>query len=221
MQTHDHVTTESEEMYLITIARAVEDGHEPPIPVSEIARVLGVSGVSANQMVKKLESLDLVDYVPYKGVALTEEGTALARNVLRNRRLWGLFLSDHLGLSPETADEVACEMEHITPEYVADRLSEFLGEPRFGPTGKPIPSRADDATGPGIDLADVPPGSPLTVHSIASPFDVFLESQGARRGSSITVLASGADGSVLIQTSNGAVQLGPDAAAAVKVVERT
>ena len=221
MQTHDHVTTESEEMYLITIARAVEDGREPPIAVSEIARVLGVSGVSANQMIKKLESLNLVDYVPYKGVELTEEGAALARNVLRNRRLWGLFLSDHLGLSPETADEVACEMEHITPEYVADRLSEFLGEPRFGPTGKPIPSRADDAPGPGLRLADAAAGASVTVHSITSPFDVFLESQGAGRGSSITVLASSADGSVLIQTSHGAVQLGPDAAAAVKVVDTT
>jgi DtxR family Mn-dependent transcriptional regulator len=219
MQTHDHVTTESEEMYLITIARAVEDGLEPPVPVSEVARVLGVSGVSANQMVKKLESLELVVYVPYKGVALTEEGATLARAVLRNRRLWGLFLSDHLGLSPETADEVACEMEHITPEYVADRLSDFLGDPRFGPTGKPIPNRADDVTVPTVRLPDAPAGVSLVVHAVAPPYDVFLESQGASRGATVTVLASADDGAVLLKSATGTVQLSADVASAVLVLD--
>lgn len=217
MQTHDHVTTESEEMYVITIARAIEDGRQPPVPVSEVAKVLGVSGVSANQMVKKLVSLELVDYVPYKGVALTDAGNALARTVLRNRRLWGLFLAEHLGLTPETADEVACEMEHITPEHVADRLSEFLGDPLVGPTGKPIPGREDLST-EGRALVDVPPGVPVTVHSVASPYDEFLESQGAGRGRSITMMASGPDGSVLIETSKGVVRLAADGAAAVSVV---
>jgi DtxR family Mn-dependent transcriptional regulator len=219
MQTHDHVTTESEEMYLITIARAVEDGLEPPVPVSEVARVLGVSGVSANQMVKKLESLELVVYVPYKGVALTEEGATLARAVLRNRRLWGLFLSDHLGLSPETADEVACEMEHITPEYVADRLSDFLGDPRFGPTGTPIPNRADDVTVPTVRLPDAPAGVSLVVHAVAPPYDVFLESQGASRGATVTVLASADDGAVLLKSATGTVQLSADVASAVLVLD--
>ena len=221
MQTHDHVTTEAEEMYLITIARAMEDGLEPPIAVSEVARVLGVSGVSANQMVKKLESLNLVVYVPYKGVALTDEGATLARAVLRNRRLWGLFLADHLGLSPEAADEVACEMEHITPEDVADRLSDFLGDPRFGPTGKPIPGRTDGSDVQTIPLADAPTGSSLIVYSIASPYDAFLASQNAGRGSTVTVLASAGDGAVLLKSGSGVIQLSSDVASAVVVVEKT
>ncbi len=221
MPTHDHVSTESEEMYLITIARAVEDGIEPPIPVSEVARVLGVSGVSANQMVKKLESLDLLVYVPYKGVALTDTGQTLAMSVLRNRRLWGLFLSDHLGLSPETADEVACEMEHITPDYVADRLSDFLGDPRFDPRGKPIPARADDASVATMPLVDAPTATALVVHTVAAPYDVFLESQGAGRGSTISVLASADDGAVLIESPTSKVQLSPDVASAVVVVDNT
>ena len=219
MTIHEHITTEAEEMYLITIARAVEDGADPPIAVSEIARVLGVSGVSANQMVKKLETLGLVDYTPYKGVALTDKGAALARTVLRNRRLWGLFLSDHLGLTPERADEVACEMEHITPDFVADRLSEFLGEPRFGPTGKPIPGPADHDAVATMQLVDAPTGISLTVHSVAAPFDAFLEAQRAGRGAAVTLLATGADGSVMIESRTGTVHLGADAASAVVVVD--
>jgi DtxR family Mn-dependent transcriptional regulator len=139
MQPADHVTTEAEEMYLITVARAVEDGVEPPIPVATIASELDVSVVSANQMIRKLETTGFVDYLPYKGVALTETGRERANAVLRSRRLWAVFFTEHLGLSPESADEVACEMEHVTPEEVAGRLSQFLGEPSIGPGGKPIP----------------------------------------------------------------------------------
>ncbi|MCB1247154.1 MAG: metal-dependent transcriptional regulator [Acidimicrobiia bacterium] len=209
-----HVTTEAEEMYLITIAREVEDGLEPPVPVSAVAKRLGVSSVSANQMIKKLEGLALVDYTPYKGVALTDTGDALAKEVLRNRRLWGLFLSEHLGLTPESADEVACEMEHITPDWVADRLSNFLGNPRFGPTGKPIPvDELDD----GIPLADAAIGVELRVASVAPPFDAFMASHDAGRGSTISVLAVSGEGAVLVGTPTGTVNLAPDAVAAITV----
>lgn len=142
MESSAHVTTEAEEMYLITVARALEDGVEPPIPVSTIAAELDVSVVSANQMIRKLEAGGFVEYLPYKGVVLTEDGRNTANAVLRNRRLWGVFLTDHLGLSPDRADEVACEMEHVTPEEVASRLSLFLGDPSTGPGGRPIPDGA-------------------------------------------------------------------------------
>jgi DtxR family Mn-dependent transcriptional regulator len=215
-----HITTESEEMYLITIARAIEDGSPPPIAVSDIARELDVSSVSANQMIKKLSTLGLVDYLPYKGVALTDEGAALASSVLRNRRLWGLFLSEHLGLTPERADEVACEMEHITPDMVADRLAEFLGDPRFGPTGKPIPSASPESAD-AVALSVAPIGTPVTIVSVDAPFDGFLSSKRAGRGDEISVVVSASDGTVVINTSDGVLELAADAATAVKVLPVT
>lgn len=217
MNPETHVNTEAEEMYLITIARAIEDGSVSPVPVSDLAKQLDVSSVSANQMVKKLEGLALVDYTPYRGVELTPQGAALASSVLRSRRLWGLFLSEHLGLTPERADEVACEMEHITPENVADRLSEFLGDPKFGPTGKPIPRGAGGPAQDGSPLADALPGEEVVVLEVASPFDVFLASQGADLGEVVSVLASASDGAVVISTCRGTVQLAPEAVAAVTV----
>jgi Mn-dependent DtxR family transcriptional regulator len=48
-------------MYLITIARAVEDGRLEPVPVSHVARELDVSAVSANQMIRKLASRGYVE----------------------------------------------------------------------------------------------------------------------------------------------------------------
>jgi DtxR family Mn-dependent transcriptional regulator len=212
---HQRHPTEAEEMYLITIARAIEDGAAPPIAVSGIARDLDVTPVAANQMVKKLESAGHVDYTPYKGVTLTESGAALASTVLRNRRLWGLFLSEHLGLTPEHADDVACEMEHITPDTVAVRLAEFLGSPAFGPTGKPIPGvggRSDT-----FALNEVAAGMTVEIVEVASPFDAFLESQGAARGSSVSVMASAPDGTMVLDTAGGPIQLAPEAAQSIVV----
>ena len=81
-------TTEAEQMYLITIAMAAEDGHDGPVPVPRLAESLEVSRVSANEMIKKLADRGFVAYTPYKGAELTEAGSAIARTVLRRRRLW-------------------------------------------------------------------------------------------------------------------------------------
>lgn len=210
-------TTESEEMYLITVARAIEDGGEPPIPVSTIAQQLGVSSVSANQMIKKLEAESLVSYVPYRGVDLTDEGERLANVVLRSRRLWGVFLVEHLGLTAKRADEVACEMEHVTPEEVADRLSEFLGAPSIGPQGKAIPSGGGHADRLTTALSDVHVGEAVVVIGAQEPFGGFLASQAIDAGTSVAVVAAAADGSMVIQGPTGSVQLSADAAAAVAV----
>jgi DtxR family Mn-dependent transcriptional regulator len=210
-------TTESEEMYLITVARAIEDGGEPPIAVSTIAQQLGVSSVSANQMIKKLEAESLVSYVPYRGVDLTDEGERLANVVLRSRRLWGVFLVEHLGLTAKRADEVACEMEHVTPEEVADRLSEFLGAPSIGPQGKAIPSGGGQTDRQTTPLSDVNVGDTVVVVGASEPFDGFLASQAIDAGTDVAVVAAATDGAMVIQGPTGAVQLSADAAAAIAV----
>jgi len=210
-------TTESEEMYLITVARAIEDGGEPPIPVSTIAHRLGVSSVSANQMIKKLETESLVSYVPYRGVDLTDEGERLANVVLRSRRLWGVFLVEHLGLTAKRADEVACEMEHVTPEEVADRLSDFLGGPSIGPHGKAIPPGGGQSDRPSIVLADANVGDVIVVVGAGAPFDTFLASQAVEPGTEVRVVAAAPDGSMLVEGPTGAIQFTADAASAIAV----
>lgn len=120
-------TTPSEEMYLITVAMAEEGGREGPLPLASLAHALSISPVSANQMVWRLAERSLVDYHPYHGVVLTATGRTAARRVLRGRRLWTSFLVEHLGFGEEEADALACDLEHLTPPVVADRLEAFLG----------------------------------------------------------------------------------------------
>ncbi len=215
------ITSESEEMFLITVARALEDGHESPVPVPLLAENLSISRVSANEMTKKLVGRGFVEYAPYRGVTLTQEGTAIANRVLRRRRLWALFLAEHLGLSPAAADTVACEFEHITPAEVAGRLADFLGDPILDPEGKPIPAASGSTpTGPHeLPLADLGVGQKSIVTRIAgdSATRSFLEDEGVTEGTMVTLLAIGSDHGCLVDAGDGHIHMSPGVAAHVLV----
>ncbi len=214
-------TSESEEMYLITIAMAVEDGHQGPVPVPQLAEALQLSRVSANEMVKKLAARGLVEYVPYKGAVLSAEGERIANTILRRRRLWSVFLSERLGLTPKAADTVACEFEHITPGDVAQRLSEFLGDPRISPQGKPIPSPAGDAAAdrPSRPLPELPVGLRAEVVRVEADAAArsFLVDQGIGPGAEVTLLGVADGGGCLLATDGGRLHLSAEVASAVHV----
>jgi DtxR family transcriptional regulator, Mn-dependent transcriptional regulator len=212
-------TSESEEMYLITAARAVEDGIDEPVPLARLADDLGISAVSANQMVKKLAGRGLVDYVPYQGVSLTDEGWRIARSILRRRRLWGVFLCRHLGLSPDRADGVACDMEHITPDDVAERLADFLDHPAVGPTGRPIPGGSATPPSPTHPLTTSVVGEDRVVAALQAP-DVavaFFESLGLGPGAIVRIDAVAADGSLLVTVADDRVRLSAEAGDWIRV----
>jgi DtxR family transcriptional regulator, Mn-dependent transcriptional regulator len=172
---------------------------------------MSVSKVAASEMIKKLEARGLLTYTPYKGVRLTPDGDAVARVILRRRRLWALFLSEHLGLAPGAADAVACEFEHVTPADVAGRLAAFLGDPTVSPSGKPIPR--DESVGvaptPEIAVAEMAVGDSGIV--IRGPHDAairsFLTEEGLAEGALVTLLAVGDGGGCLVSTPNGSVHL--------------
>ena len=123
---NSEIISESEQMYLITIARSIEDGEPEPLPLSHIAKKMSLQPVSVNQMVRKLEADGLVHYHPYKGVELTSQGQSVAYRTLRNRRLWEVFLVDQLNVPFQEADAMACDLEHVTPDAIAQSLSKFF-----------------------------------------------------------------------------------------------
>jgi DtxR family Mn-dependent transcriptional regulator len=65
-------SNETVEMYLKTIAELSDDG--APVIIARIAERLGVTPVSANEMMKRLGEQGLVEHARYKGVTLTENG---------------------------------------------------------------------------------------------------------------------------------------------------
>jgi DtxR family Mn-dependent transcriptional regulator len=213
--------TESEQMYLVTVARAAEEGSCGPLPITALAAALRVSVVSANEKVHKLAERGLLEYSPYKGVELTETGGRVARRVLRTRRLWSAFLAEHLGYSPAEADALACSLEHATPPHAAERLAAYLGNPRTGSLGNPVPPRTGAEVGrAGVPLTEVPVGATAEIVSIAADNEQaeFLAAESLVPGAVVTVQGAGSSG-VLIEAGGRWVHLSAVVAGSVEAVE--
>ncbi len=206
-------------MYLITVARAVEDGRVGPVPIAAIAAALGVSMPAANEMVRKLDSRGLVAYEPYRGVQLNDAGRTIADQLLRTRRLWATFLVDHLGFSPAAADEQACELEHATTPEAANRLAEYLGNPVAGPLGHQIPTSSTVAKPrSAIRLIDATVGIPVevTVVRAAGRVAEFLAAEGIAIGCRLMVTGAGSSG-LLVEVDGRVVHITEEVAATIDV----
>lgn len=198
--------SEREEMYLITIARLMEAGWAPPVPLSQISAQLEIAPVSANQMIRRLEEDGLVNYTPYKGVSLTSRGMELALRILRHRRLWEVFLVEHLKYSPGDASQLACRLEHTLPCEAAERLAVFLGNPTLNPSGLPIPEEnacSSPLNQVGLHAIDLNQPVLVSEFHADSATRSFFEAQGISPAQEIVILASASNGDLLVQTNQG------------------
>jgi DtxR family Mn-dependent transcriptional regulator len=204
-------------MYLVTIARLRVDGR--PVPLSQLAEALSISPVSVNEMCRKLQEQELVVYRPYKGASLTPEGERRAYHVLRRHRLWEVFLVDKLGLKCTQAHDAACQLEHATPNLVADRLDVFLEHPTVNSLGQPIPRASGDLPArPSRSLAALSAGQRghVTGCDANGAARAFLDEHGIRPGASLAVVATAGD-SLLVQVGEAHVSLARTLAEAVRV----
>lgn len=133
----------TEENYIKAIYKLSADGTEE-VNTNAIAEVMETKAASVTDMLRKLSTKNLVHYVKYRGVSLTEEGERVALQVIRKHRLWEVFLVEKLKFNWDEVHEVAEELEHINSPLLTQRLDEFLGHPRFDPHGDPIPTEAGE-----------------------------------------------------------------------------
>jgi len=131
--------TFSEENYLKIIYHltAVFDSD---ISTNAIAEKMETKASSVTDMLKKLAEKDLVNYVKYQGVSLTEKGKLSAKMIVRKHRLWETFLVEKLNFSWDEVHDVAEQLEHIKSEKLINKLDEFLNFPTEDPHGDPIPN---------------------------------------------------------------------------------
>jgi len=111
------------------------------VSTNAIAKKLDTKASSVTDMIKKLSDKKLVKYKKYKGVNLTKKGRAIAITIIRNHRLWEVFLVDKLNFKWDEVHDFAEELEHIKSDELTDRLASFLGFPQFDPHGDPIPDK--------------------------------------------------------------------------------
>lgn len=128
---------------------------------SAIAEAISVAPASATSMVKRLAEMGLIEYEPYQGVQLTEEGERVALEMVRHHRLIELFLHDILDIPWDKVHAEAEKLEHAISEELEDAIARKLGYPQFDPHGDPIPER-DGSRAPVSDtsLAMVPLNQP-------------------------------------------------------------
>jgi DtxR family Mn-dependent transcriptional regulator len=120
-------------------AIGAERGDEELVQNGEVAERLSVTPATATSMLQRLADLGLAEYVPYKGVHLTEAGQKLALEVIRHHRLIEAYLAEALGMPEDRVHEEAEVLEHYISEELAALIAAKLGEPSHDPHGNPIP----------------------------------------------------------------------------------
>jgi DtxR family Mn-dependent transcriptional regulator len=108
---------------------------------NELAALLDVKPGSVSGMLRKLDSLGLVEHERYRGVRLTEKGRRVALEVIRHHRLLELFLVENLGMTEDEVHAEAEVLEHALSEELEELIARKLGDPTVDPHGDPIPSR--------------------------------------------------------------------------------
>ena len=115
-------------------------GSEKIISNKSIASTLHVSGASTTEMMNKLVKSEMIEYIPYQGAKLTKNGIRVAKELIRNHRIWEVFLVKTLGFEKSEVHEQAELLEHVSSEELIARLSRFLDTPTHCPHGSEIPS---------------------------------------------------------------------------------
>lgn len=180
---------ESTEMYLKTVHELAEG--EGLVAISALARQLGVSAVSATEMVHRLEEQGYLQHRPYKGIQLTGDGSERAAQVVRSHQLWECFLFSYLKMPWAEVHDHACRLEHATDEAVSDALAVFLGHPSHCPHGNPIPGMNGTAERHSLRaLSELTCGQTATIETIfpeSGELLTYLDAQGLRPGTVVVL----------------------------------
>lgn len=162
------------------------------VNTNTLSQTLNTTAGSVTDMLKKLNEKELIHYVPYKGVNLTEKGKKIAIFTIRKHRLWEYFLVTHLKFSWDRVHEIAEQLEHIDSEELIEKLDEYLGYPEYDPHGDPIPnSKGEFPQRKTIVLSEVNIHHKVVIAGVLShnpDFLKFLDRLGLQIGIEIEVM---------------------------------
>jgi DtxR family transcriptional regulator, Mn-dependent transcriptional regulator len=141
-----------------------------------IAEALKVNAASVVDMIKKLSEKKVISYDKKKGAKLTDKGTKAALTIIRNHRLWEVFLLEKLCYSWDVVHEIAEQLEHIKHPELADRLDKFLGHPMYDPHGDPIPQSSGEMPSTVTTrLSEIDTGGTCRVVAVKDTSPAFLQ----------------------------------------------
>ncbi len=157
-----------------------------------IAKILGISNAAATDMAKKLALKDLLNYTKYQPLKLTKQGEKMALNIIRKHRLWEAFLHKTFDMSLHDIHREAELLEHETSDFLVEKISAYLGNPKFDPHGDPIPNAKGEITTKdlSISLSNTEEGNVYLISRLMSDdkeFFDFCAQNGLKFGNRLTV----------------------------------
>lgn len=204
----------SPEMYLKTLSELAAD--DRPASIAAVASRLGVSPVSASEMIHRLEARRMVRHRRYRGVWLTRSGREHAVALIRRHRLWECFLHQDLGLPWQAVHDLACELEHAAPDEVTDAIDRRMGRPLSCPHGNPIPRRSGSPAAALRPLSGLKPGDRgqlEAIHPETTETLTYLAEHGLTPGAEVRLeRIEPTDRLYLVRVHGGMIAIGPELA---------
>lgn len=115
--------TERMEDYLEIIYELV---HQKGYATSaDITECLNVSAPSVTKMMRRLQATGYLEYEKYRGIRLTQQGTDIAKNIIRKHELLTEFFR-FIGVREDIANSDAEGIEHHLHAETFKKLEEFL-----------------------------------------------------------------------------------------------
>jgi DtxR family transcriptional regulator, Mn-dependent transcriptional regulator len=133
---------EFEDEYLEMMYQFYEKDPDSRVRTGDLAEALRVTPASTTEMVQRLAIKGFLDYVPYKGSSLTEQGLIHGKKMKRRHRLAEVLL-EHLPFDGNQ-HSTACRLEHAIDDDLEVALTIYLDNPVKDPSGTKIPSMSSD-----------------------------------------------------------------------------
>ena len=133
---------EFEDEYLEMMYQFYEKDPDSRVRTGDLAEALRVTPASTTEMVQRLATKGFLNYVPYKGSSLTEQGLIHGKKMKRRHRLAEVLL-EHLPFDGNQ-HSTACRLEHAIDDDLEVALTIYLDNPLKDPSGTKIPSMSSD-----------------------------------------------------------------------------
>ena len=196
------------EEYCETIFELAEDDLD--VIQARIAERMGISRPAVSEMIRRMQDQGLLEQG--RRITLTDDGMALARQVVRRHRLAERFLTDVLGLSWAEAHDEAGKWEHVLSPRVEEAMSKLLGSPTTCPHGNPIPG-SNYSPPESVALSEVEAGRAFVVSRITEELEFvdgvldFLENSSMCPGNGGIVTSSSPGGSTTVSIDGESVEI--------------
>ena len=138
----DSPTTPTRQNYLKYIYLEEKEKEKGHARACRITEQLGVTRSTVALTFRELRAAGFISYEPYSPIRLTDKGRAVAAEIVRRYLAVKHFSRTVLELDEAMSEKIACELEHVISDAIAERLLEVAKAHEEQSAGAPVPESA-------------------------------------------------------------------------------